>query len=113
MTYLINNNNDVEIFFTKEEVINSGFNPNEAFMVTDEDFKNCGGKAYVDLAGNIQLGDDPLVVKRLRIRDLKQFLRDTDYIDNKIVEGDATIEDYHDVIEKRRAARKEIDKLEQ
>lgn len=50
--------------------------------------------------------------KELRIKELKQKLLDTDYIHNVIAEGDATEEDYADVIANRKAWRAEVRRLE-
>lgn len=47
-----------------------------------------------------------------QIAELKQKLADTDYAIIKIAEGSATIEEYSDVIEQRKAWRNEINKLE-
>ena len=57
-------------------------------------------------------------VKEARITELKQYLADTDYIANKLIEAvdDAELQDlkekYADVIKARRDARVEINKLE-
>lgn len=50
--------------------------------------------------------------KELQIEELKRLLTETDYICNKIVEGDATVEHYSDLIEKRKQWRREIKRLE-
>lgn len=50
--------------------------------------------------------------KEEHIAELKQKLADTDYIACKIAEGVATKEEYAEVIEQRRAWRKEINTLE-
>lgn len=47
-----------------------------------------------------------------RIAELKQMLRDTDYVTIKIAEGVATKEDYADILEQRSVWRTEINKLE-
>lgn len=47
-----------------------------------------------------------------RIAELKQMLRDTDYVTIKIVEGVATKEEYAEILEQRSAWRTEINKLE-
>ena len=41
------------------------------------------------------------------------FLAHTDYIDNKIIEGAATKEDYADLIKQREEARQKLDELMQ
>lgn len=51
-------------------------------------------------------------IKQARIAELKQLLSDTDYVVIKIAEGAATVEEYADVIEQRRAWREEIRELE-
>lgn len=47
-----------------------------------------------------------------RIAELKQMLRDTDYVTIKIAEGVATKEEYADILEQRSAWRTEINNLE-
>lgn len=47
-----------------------------------------------------------------RIAELKQMLRDTDYVTIKIAEGVSTKEEYADILEQRSAWRAEINKLE-
>ena len=47
-----------------------------------------------------------------RIVELKQFLADTDYVVIKIAEGEATNEEYAEVLAERKAWRVEINKLE-
>lgn len=51
-------------------------------------------------------------IARQKIRELKNYLSETDYVAAKIGEGAATAEDYAEVIAKRKAARKEINELE-
>ena len=53
------------------------------------------------------------IPKEIQIQELKQKLSDTDYIACKIAEGEATVEEYSDVIAQRRAWREEINKLEE
>lgn len=48
-----------------------------------------------------------------RIRELKAYLSETDYVAAKIAEGVATKEEYADVLEARAAARAEINELEE
>lgn len=50
--------------------------------------------------------------KQIEISELKQKLAETDYISNKIVEGDATIEEYADLIYQRKLWRREINDLQ-
>lgn len=50
--------------------------------------------------------------KQKRINELKAKLNETDYIYNSIREGGRTEEYYHDVIENRKAWRREIQELE-
>ena len=50
--------------------------------------------------------------KQARISELKQMLADTDYIVIKIAEGEATKEEYADVLANRKAWREEIRELE-
>ena len=47
-----------------------------------------------------------------KIRELKAYLSETDYVAIKIAEGEASAEDYADVLAKRKAARAEITELE-
>lgn len=47
-----------------------------------------------------------------KIRELKAYLSETDYVAIKIAEGEASAEDYADVLAKRKAARAEINELE-
>ena len=108
MVYLINAHGRLETYFTKEMLYKSGHSESEAFCVENSDYN---GKAYIQDA-KIFLGEPKSVVYAREIRDLKQFLNETDYITNKIVEGDATIEDYADTIEKRKKARRRIDELQ-
>ena len=53
------------------------------------------------------------IPKEIQIQELKQKLSETDYIACKIAEGEATVEEYSDVIAQRRAWREEINKLEE
>lgn len=50
--------------------------------------------------------------KEIQIEELKIRLAETDYIANKIIEGDATVEDYQELINQRKEWRREIRKLE-
>lgn len=47
-----------------------------------------------------------------RIRELKSFLKETDYVAIKIAEGVADSSEYEETLEKRREARAEINELE-
>ena len=47
-----------------------------------------------------------------RIRELKTFLRETDYVAIKIAEGVADSSEYEETLEKRRDTRAEINELE-
>ena len=49
---------------------------------------------------------------RWRIRELKSYLSQTDYVAIKISEGEAEASEYAEVLAKRKAARKEINELE-
>lgn len=55
--------------------------------------------------------EDSLPVE-MQITFLKQKLADTDYISNKIIEGDATIEEYADLIFQRKMWRRQINDLQ-
>lgn len=48
-----------------------------------------------------------------KIMELKQFLSSTDYVAIKIAEGEATKEEYSDVLADRKEARKRINELEE
>lgn len=50
--------------------------------------------------------------KQARISELKQMLAQTDYVVIKIAEGEATKEEYADVLANRKAWREEIRELE-
>jgi len=50
--------------------------------------------------------------KEDRIKELKKYLTDTDYVVIKIAEGAATTEEYQDIIDQRVSARNEINTLE-
>ena len=52
-------------------------------------------------------------IARLKIRELKNYLSETDYVAAKIAEGAATAEEYSEVLEKRRETRSEINKFEE
>ena len=62
----------------------------------------------------IELPDEPIapVDPAVQIMDLKKQLTDTDYIVIKIAEGVATVEEYADIIAKRKEWREEINRLE-
>ena len=47
----------------------------------------------------------------IRLRELQELLKDTDYIACKIAEGAASKEEYAEIIELRQNWRKEINKL--
>lgn len=111
MVYLINNFNHIITFFDKESLIRENFDPTLAIEVTDEDWQRCDCMAYIE-DGQIKLGKNPILNIKKQIRDLQAFLSKTDYITCKIVEGDATREDYKDIIEQRSKARKQIDELQ-
>ena len=49
---------------------------------------------------------------QIRVNELKQFLFETDYISIKIAEGEATKEEYADILQQRREARNKINELE-
>ena len=52
------------------------------------------------------------IPKNIQIAQLLEQLASTDYISNKIIEGDATIEQYADLIEQRKQWRAEIRRLQ-
>ena len=52
------------------------------------------------------------IPKDIQIAQLLEQLASTDYISNKIIEGDATIEQYADLIEQRKQWRAEIRRLQ-
>ena len=55
---------------------------------------------------------DEQTLRKARIAELKQLLRDTDYVVLKIVEGATTLDKVNDTIKQRAAWRAEINKLE-
>ncbi len=57
-----------------------------------------------------QLGGDD---RNAELMYYQTFLAHTDYIDNKIIEGVATKEDYADLIRQREEARQKLDELMQ
>lgn len=65
---------------------------------------------YEDILRFIPFTDAELASNR--IAELKQMLRDTDYVTIKIAEGVSTKEEYADILEQRSAWRAEINELE-
>ena len=65
---------------------------------------------YEDIMRYIPFDDAAL--RKARIAELKQLLRDTDYVVLKIVEGATTLDKVTDTIKQRAAWRAEINKLE-
>ena len=62
----------------------------------------------------IEIPEEQYIIPvEMQIQELKRKLSDTDYIACKIAEGEATVEEYSDVIAQRRAWREEINKLEE
>lgn len=112
MVYIVKEDNFLRTFFSAEDLIEKGYTVEESYQVTDEDYNAVGGTCHLD-GDQIKLGESSDAIIKKKIRDLKKFLNDTDYVTCKIVEGDATVEDYRETIEKRREARREIDKLEE
>lgn len=112
MIYLVNNQGQVSIFSDVDTLTRYGFDQEKAVKLTDEQFESVGGQAYIDEHDRINLGEDPRISKQRQIRNYKQYLSSTDYIDNKIIEGEATIEDYKEIINKRKEARAKIRELE-
>jgi len=49
--------------------------------------------------------------RNVKIQELESFLDRTDYIGNKIIEGESTVEDYASLIQERKDARERIRKL--
>lgn len=74
-------------------------------------YKYVDGKFTFDDDKKTKLEEDAM--KRNRIEELKRKLSDTDYIYNSIREGGRTEEYYAEVIENRKAWRKEIQELEE
>lgn len=65
-----------------------------------------------DEQGRIEKIRQQGISKDIQIEQLLEQLASTDYISNKIIEGDATIEQYSDLIEKRKQWRAEIRRLQ-
>lgn len=76
---------------------------------SDKYVQGYDGKWYVE-------GQEPAIPDSVkaeeRIRELKQLLSDTDYVAIKIAEGEATAEEYSEVLANRKAWRAEINQLE-
>lgn len=75
------------------------------------------GKCIVFHPGEKPTLEDPLPPTEAekaqqRIEELKTYLAETDYVAIKISEGAASTDEYADVLEKRQAARAEINELE-
>lgn len=112
MVYLVNNNGVLETFYSKLD-FDKKYSNRELYgvlEVSDEEYNRCGNAAYI-FNNAIMLGENPVILIKKQIRQYRQFLEDTDYIDNKIIEGDATANDYADVIAKRKEARRAINDL--
>lgn len=77
--------------------------PGQEFCEEHDEYEDC--LRFVELT-QIELMEN-------RIFDLTRHLEATDYIGNKIIEGDATIEDYADLIAQRKEWRREIRQLEE
>ena len=65
-----------------------------------------------DEQGRIEKVRQQGIPKGIQIAQLLEQLVSTDYISNKIIEGDATIEQYADLIEQRKQWRAEIRRLQ-
>ena len=65
-----------------------------------------------DEQGRIEKVRQQGIPKDIQIAQLLEQLASTDYISNKIIEGDATIEQYADLIEQRKQWRAEIRRLQ-
>lgn len=113
MIYLVKYRGLLKTFTSKTAFDLSGIQTDEFLEVSDEDFNACGNKSYLDDNGMICLGENPKITKQRKINELTRYLEETDYIDNKIIEGDATREDYAEIIEKRKQTRKELSKLKE
>ena len=65
-----------------------------------------------DEQGRIEKRRQQDLPKDILIAQLLEQLASTDYISNKIIEGDATIEQYADLIEQRKQWRAEVRRLQ-
>ena len=65
-----------------------------------------------DEQGRIEKRRKEGLSKEIQIAQLLEQLASTDYISNKIIEGDATIEQYADLIEQRKQWRAEVRRLQ-
>ena len=65
-----------------------------------------------DEQGRIEKVRQQGISKNIQIAQFLEQLASTDYISNKIIEGDATIEQYADLIEQRKHWRAEIRRLQ-
>lgn len=71
------------------------------------------GKAILDEQRKAEIiAEEQQQEKEQEIAELKQYMSDTDYIWNVIKEGDATEEEYADVIQRRHEVRLRIRELE-
>lgn len=92
------------------------------FELTDDEHTalmrgQCQGKVIVFHDDKKPTLEDPpppteSEVATSRIRELKTFLRETDYVAIKIAEGVADSSEYEETLEKRRDTRAEINELE-
>lgn len=115
MIYLFNNNGILETFYNNQSEhfkFLKDVKGLSAMELTDEEYNACDCTAYIK-NGLIVLGKNPIVELKKEIQTYRTYLEETDYIDNKIIEGDATREDYADVITKRKEYRKLINDLEE
>ena len=65
-----------------------------------------------DEQGRIEKVRQQGISKNIQIAQFLEQLASTDYISNKIIEGDATIEQYADLIEQRKQWRAEVRRLQ-
>jgi len=73
------------------------------------DIRNIGDKLYEIVEKTPETAEQ---IAERRISELKKYLTDTDYVVIKMAEGCVVGDEYAPVLEKRRAARAEINQLE-
>lgn len=115
MVYLAKKGNEVIHHTSKQAMLEMDGITKADMEISDEEFEKAGCFARL-IDGKIFLGKTDAEKAREeaieRIRILKGWLAETDYIAAKIAEGSATAADYAEKIAQRKAWRKEISELE-
>ena len=115
MVYLAKKENKVIHHTSKQAMLEMDGISKPDMTITEEEFYAADGLVRL-IDGKIFLGKTDAEKAREeaieRIRILKGWLAETDYIAAKIAEGAATADDYAEKIAQRKAWRKEISDLE-